>query len=270
MDWSPLWLSLRVAGWATVFSVLLGLLIALPLSRRRLPGRSVWEALTILPLVLPPTVLGYALLVGLGRASVVGHWYHRCFGHDLAFTWQGAVVAAAIPSLPLFIANARVALASVDPDVVSAARTDGASGWAVFRHILLPLPDPASWPGDPGLRPRPGRLRRDLHVRRGHARRHPDHAARPLRCLAVRRSAYRRRLCPDLRRRSASPSASSPPASPPAIERAGSPPNPQFWGSQKWATRRVAHTKIRRVISTRFMVGEVPSGIGGRALRLSP
>ena len=143
MDWSPLWLSLRVAGWATVFSVLLGLLIALPLSRRRrLPGRPLWEALTILPLVLPPTVLGYALLVGLGRASVVGHWYHRWFGHDLAFTWQGAVIAAAIPSLPLFIANARVALAAVDADVVSAARTDGASNWAVFVHILLPLARP--------------------------------------------------------------------------------------------------------------------------------
>ena len=142
MDWSPLWLSLRVAGWATVFSVLLGLLIALPLSRRRLPGRSLWEALTILPLVLPPTVLGYALLVGLGRASVVGHWYHRWTGHDLAFTWQGAVVAAILPSLPLFIGNARVALAAVDGDVISAARTDGASGGAVLRHILLPLARP--------------------------------------------------------------------------------------------------------------------------------
>ena len=143
MDWSPLWLSLRVAGWATVFSILLGLLIALPLSRRRrLPGRSVWEALTILPLVLPPTVLGYALLVGLGHSSVFGHWYHRCFGQDLVFTWRGAVVAAAVPSLPLFIVNARVALAAVDGDVISAARTDGASPWAVFRFILLPLARP--------------------------------------------------------------------------------------------------------------------------------
>ena len=143
MDWSPLWLSLRVAGWATVFSVGLGLLVALPLSsRRRLPGRGVWEALTLLPLVLPPTVLGYALLVGLGRASVLGHWYHRWTGHDLVFTWQGAVLAACIPSLPLFIASARVALAAVDPDVLAAARTDGAGGWAVFRHILLPLARP--------------------------------------------------------------------------------------------------------------------------------
>ena len=142
MDWSPLWLSLKVAGWATVFSVLLGLLIAYPLSRARLPGRSFWEGVANLPLVLPPTVLGYALLVALGKRSPLGQFYERLAGHPLVFTWQGAVAAACVASLPLFVGNARVALAAVDPDVVGAARTDGAGRWTIFRHILLPLARP--------------------------------------------------------------------------------------------------------------------------------
>lgn len=142
MDWDPLRLSLKVAGWATVLSVALGLPIALLLARVRLPGRAFWEGVTNLPLVLPPTVLGYALLVGLGKRSVLGHLYETLTGQPLVFTWQGAVVAACVASLPLFIGNARVALAAVDTDVVGAARTDGAGAWAVFRHILLPLARP--------------------------------------------------------------------------------------------------------------------------------
>lgn len=142
MDWSPLWLSLRVAGWATVLSVALGLPISLWLARARLPGRAVWEGVANLPLVLPPTVLGYALLVALGRRSAPGQWYEHLTGHPLVFSWQGAVVATCIVSLPLFIGNARVALANVDADVIGAARTDGASGWAVFAHVFLPLARP--------------------------------------------------------------------------------------------------------------------------------
>jgi len=137
-----LWLSLKVAGWATVLSVALGLPIALLLARARLPGRAFWEGLANLPLVLPPTVLGYALLVALGSHSTLGHFYETLTGQPLVFSWQGAVVAACVASLPLFIGNARVALAAVDADVVGAARTDGASGWAVLRHVLLPLARP--------------------------------------------------------------------------------------------------------------------------------
>lgn len=142
MDWDPLWLSLKVAGWATVFSVALGLPISLLLARVRLPGRAFWEGLANLPLVLPPTVLGYALLVALGKRSALGQFYEHLTGQSLVFTWQGAVVAACIASLPMFIGNARVALAAVDADVVGAARTDGANGWAVLRHILIPLARP--------------------------------------------------------------------------------------------------------------------------------
>jgi len=142
LDWSPLWLSLKVAGWATVFSVGIGLLIAYPLARRRFLGRGLLDGLTNLPLVLPPTVLGYALLVGLGRQSVVGQAYERVFGQTLVFTWQGAVVASCLSSLPLFVSHARVALGAVDSDLVDAARLDGAGFWGVLRGILLPLARP--------------------------------------------------------------------------------------------------------------------------------
>ena len=141
MDWSPLWLSLKVAGWATVGSVLLGLPLAYLLGRRRFPGHSLLEGAALLPLVLPPTVLGYALLVGLGRRGALGAWLDRIH-HPLVFTWQGAVAAACITSLPLFVTQARIALAAVDPEVIAAARTDGAGFWATLRFILLPLARP--------------------------------------------------------------------------------------------------------------------------------
>lgn len=141
MDWSPLWLSLKVAGWATVFSILFGLPIAYGLGRMRFPGRSFLEGVTLLPLVLPPTVLGYALLVALGQRGAFGHWLAR-LKHPLVFTWQGAVVAACVASLPLFVTQARIALAAVDSDLVGAARVDGASFGQTLRFILLPLARP--------------------------------------------------------------------------------------------------------------------------------
>lgn len=142
MDWSPLFLSLKVAGWATVFSVLLGLPLALLLARVKFPGRSILEGVANLPLVLPPTVLGYALLVALGRQSAFGRLYEHVFSQPLVFTWQGAVVAACLASLPLFVGSARVALSTIDADIVGAARIDGASSFSVFRQILLPLARP--------------------------------------------------------------------------------------------------------------------------------
>ena len=141
VNWSPLWLSLRVAGWATLFSVLLGLPPAYLLARLRFPGRSLLEGLTLLPLVLPPTVLGYALLVALGRRGELGQWLAH-IGHPLVFTWQGAVVAACVASLPLFVTQARVALAGIDPDIVGAASVDGAGFGQTLRFILLPLARP--------------------------------------------------------------------------------------------------------------------------------
>ena len=141
MDWSPLWLSLKVAGWATVFSILVGLPVAYALGRGKFPGRGLLEGVSLLPLVLPPTVLGYALLVGLGRRGSFGQWL-EAHGHPLVFTWQGAVVAACVASLPLFITQARIALATIDPDLVGAAQVDGAGFWAILGLVLLPLAQP--------------------------------------------------------------------------------------------------------------------------------
>jgi molybdate transport system permease protein len=141
MDWSPFWISLRVAGWATLFSVLIGMPIAFGLARRPFPGRDMTIGLINLPLVLPPTVLGYALLVGLGEKSPLSHEWQLLTGHPLGlvFTWQGAVAAACVASIPLFISQARVAIGAVDPDVIDAARSDGAGRTALLWHVFIPL-----------------------------------------------------------------------------------------------------------------------------------
>lgn len=139
IDWFPLWLSLRVALLATLFSLALGLWLAYFLANRNFWGKELLDAFATLPLVLPPTVLGYYLLVVLGRESVVGRAYEAIFGHPLVFTWQAAVVAATIHAFPLLVKTARAALESVDRVYEKAARNLGASDWRVFWRVTLPL-----------------------------------------------------------------------------------------------------------------------------------
>lgn len=139
MDWFPLWLSLRVAAIATVFVLLTGTLVAYALSHWRFPGRSVLDAVTALPLVLPPTVLGYYLLVLFGRTSPLGAMYERVFGQPLVFTWQAAVVAAFVHSFPIYVNAARVVFGQVDHHYEWAARSLGASEWLTFWRVTLPL-----------------------------------------------------------------------------------------------------------------------------------
>lgn len=139
IDWFPLWLSLRVAALSTLISLLLGLWVAWLLTNRRFRGQEVLDASVTLPLVLPPTVLGYYLLVLLGRQSPFGHLYEWVFGQPLVFTWQAAVVAAIFHSAPLLIVSTRAAFESVDLRCEQAARTLGASEWRVFFRITLPL-----------------------------------------------------------------------------------------------------------------------------------
>lgn len=139
IDWSPLWLSLRVAAISTLIALIVGLGIAYVLANYRFRGRDVLDATITLPLVLPPTVLGYYLLVLLGRETALGRMYEQVFGQPLVFTWQAAVVAALLHSAPLLIKSARAALETVDRSLENAARSLGASELRVFWNITVPL-----------------------------------------------------------------------------------------------------------------------------------
>jgi molybdate transport system permease protein len=139
IDWFPLWLSLRVAGLATLLSLALGLWVAWLLANRKFRGKEWLDAAVTLPLVLPPTVLGYYLLVLLGRMSPVGRAWEAVFGAPLVFTWQAAVAASTVHALPLLVKTARAALESVDRSYEKAARNLGASEWRVFWRVSLPL-----------------------------------------------------------------------------------------------------------------------------------
>ncbi len=139
VDWFPLWLSLRVAAISTVVAVAAGLWLAYLLANRDFRGKEVLDAAVTLPLVLPPTVLGYYVLVLLGRASPLGRVYEWLFGGPLVFTWQAAVVAALFHSFPLLVKSARAGLESVDHSFERAARNLGASEWRLFWKVTLPL-----------------------------------------------------------------------------------------------------------------------------------
>ncbi len=139
VDLFPLWLSLRVAALSTLAVVVLGGALGWLLARRRFFGREALDAVVTLPLILPPTVLGYYLLVLLGRHGPVGRAYEYLTGSQLVFNWRGAVVAAAVGALPLMVKTARAAVASVDTEYEDAARTLGKSEWQVLRRVTLPL-----------------------------------------------------------------------------------------------------------------------------------
>jgi len=138
-SWFPLWLSLRVAVLATLISVAFGLWMAWVLANREFRGKELVDAMVTLPLVLPPTVLGYYLLVVLGTSSPLGHIYESLFGAPLVFTWQAAVVASTLHAIPLLTKSARAAFESTSRNYEKAARAMGASEWRVFWRVTLPL-----------------------------------------------------------------------------------------------------------------------------------
>jgi molybdate transport system permease protein len=139
LDWFPLWLSLRVAAISTAFALVIGLALAWILANRGFRGKEILDAAITLPLVLPPTVLGYYLLVLLGRASPIGKLYEVVFGGPLVFTWQAAVVASLFHSTPLLVKSARAAFESVDRSYERAGRSLGASELRLFWRVTLPL-----------------------------------------------------------------------------------------------------------------------------------
>ncbi|ABF07456.1 molybdate transport system permease protein [Cupriavidus metallidurans] len=136
--WVPLLLSLKVAGWATLLNAILGVAAAYAISRWRSSARDVVDAILTLPLVLPPTVLGYYLLVLVGRRGVFGAWLDR-IGIELVFTWQGAVLASTVVAFPLVLKSARAAFEGVDHQLENAARVLGVSETGIFFRVTLPM-----------------------------------------------------------------------------------------------------------------------------------
>ena len=139
MDWFPLWLSLEVASAATLLSLLLGVWLAWLLVNRNFAGKDILDAIATLPLALPPTVLGYYLLVAVGRSSWIGRAWEAATGTPLVFTWRAAVIASTLHAIPLLIKSSRAALESIDRACERAGRSLGASEWRIFWRVSLPL-----------------------------------------------------------------------------------------------------------------------------------
>jgi molybdate transport system permease protein len=139
VEWHPLWLSLQVSTIATALATLVGVGVGWLLAVRRFPGKELLDVLITAPMVLPPTVLGYYVLVLVGRRSVFGHAFEAVTGSSLVFTRTGAVLAAFIGALPIVVKSARAALEGVDPTLVRAARTLGAGPMRAFFTVRLPL-----------------------------------------------------------------------------------------------------------------------------------
>ncbi len=137
--WVALGLTLKVAGWATALNLVLGVAVGYAMARARFAGRDVLDAVLTLPMVMPPTVLGYYLLVLVGSHGPLGSWLIEHFGLRLIFTWQGAVIAAMVVSFPLVFKAARAAFETVDPQLEDAARTLGIRETAIFLRVTLPL-----------------------------------------------------------------------------------------------------------------------------------
>jgi molybdate transport system permease protein len=141
VEWDPLLLSFKIAAISTVIATILGVAIGLGLTKK-FPGRDFIDVLLTTPMVLPPTVLGYYVLVVLGRRSAIGQAYEDFFGTSIVFTQTGAVIAATIGALPMVTRAARTALEGVDPNLMRAAQTLGADRVRAFFTVHLPLAAP--------------------------------------------------------------------------------------------------------------------------------
>jgi molybdate transport system permease protein len=138
-EWDAIALSLKVASWATLGALPVAILAALALARGKFIGKQVFNGLVHLPLILPPVVTGYLLLITFGKRAPVGAFLYDHFGVVLAFRWTGAALAAAIMAFPLMVRAIRLAIEAVDPKLEQAAATLGASRLHVFTTVTLPL-----------------------------------------------------------------------------------------------------------------------------------
>lgn len=143
MDWTALWLSLRLAAWTVIVLLPLGIIVGRTLGYRHFTGKAFVEGLVALPLVLPPTVFGYYLLVGFGTASPIGQLWQSAFGHQLVFTFEGLLLASVIVNLPFAIQPMQRGFEAIPRDVRDAAACSGMTPWTSFLRVELPL----AWPG---------------------------------------------------------------------------------------------------------------------------
>ncbi|WP_337226008.1 molybdate ABC transporter permease subunit [Proteus terrae] len=141
-EWQAIILSLRVSTIAVIISLPFGIFMAWLLVRVRFPGKSLLDSIIHLPLVLPPVVVGYLLLISMGRRGFIGEWLYDWFGFSFTFSWRGAALASAVVAFPLMVRAIRLALEAVDQRMEQAARTLGASPIRVFFTITLPLSMP--------------------------------------------------------------------------------------------------------------------------------
>ncbi|MFO1431982.1 MAG: molybdate ABC transporter permease subunit [Candidatus Competibacteraceae bacterium] len=136
---SAFWLSVKIGLWCTALIAIPGVLLGWLLARKQFYGKALVDGLVHLPLVLPPVVPGYLLLLLFGRRGPLGQWLYQTFGVTLAFNWKGAVIASAVMALPLMVRAVRLAMSLVDTRLEAAARSLGAGSWRVFFTITLPL-----------------------------------------------------------------------------------------------------------------------------------
>jgi molybdate transport system permease protein len=137
--WTPVKLSLEIASVAALIVFILGILFARWMSRMQFRGKVIIETILLLPLVLPPTVVGFLLIIIFGNQSLVGQGIESIFQQSIMFTWWAALIAAIIVAFPLMYQSAKTGFQTVDEDIEQAARMDGASEWKVFLFITLPL-----------------------------------------------------------------------------------------------------------------------------------
>jgi molybdate transport system permease protein len=137
--WDPLLLSLRIASAAVALGALLAVPLALLMSRRRFVGKSLLEGLIVVPMVMPPTVAGYIIIMLFGTNGWIGHWLYRAFSYSIIFRFEGAVLAAMIVAVPMLYLPTKAGFAGVERELEDSARVMGANRLQVFWHVSLPM-----------------------------------------------------------------------------------------------------------------------------------
>ncbi|MED3888643.1 molybdate ABC transporter permease subunit [Peribacillus frigoritolerans] len=137
--WSPVWLSIQVAGLAGILVFILGIFLARMMAKKQFRGRVLLETVFLLPLVLPPSVVGFLLIVIFGKNGLPGQFIERVFDQPLMFTWWAAVIASTVVAFPLMYQSAKTGFEGIDEEIENAARVDGAGEWRLFLFVTLPL-----------------------------------------------------------------------------------------------------------------------------------